>query len=836
MRSRLSLVAVLSVVVSGLLLTIWMLVDARQTARLQAMDAANNLSEVVSHDIDHAVETYDLSLQAVQERLRTPGLANLPAEMRRAVLFDNAATMPFFGVRIITNAEGSVVQTSVGRPPVGLNVSERDYFRVQKNSADDRLFVGQPFPSKLSGQESLGVSRRLTNPDGSFAGVVAGTLRLTYFRDLFDHVHMGTSDITSVMLTNGTILVRSPPDPRVPGLSLAGTAILRQFSDAPFGSFEARSPIDGLERLYSFHRIGGLPMIVVVAQTLDGVYAEWRQRAVVVALAGAPLLLAALLLAWTLSQELERRGRAELEASRRGAEFRVTFDHSADGLFLMKVLPDRFVLDRANAALTRLWGLPVGSMEGREPRSFLSPPLIRLMEQHWARCVATGQSVSYSMQVEQGCRRLELDTVVTPVRDDAGRVMLLLGSTRDMTERMEMSRRLGHVQKLETVSQVTAGVTHDFNNLLQTLMVGVRKILASVPDNEARRQLTGTMQSITHGVALTRRLLQFSRQTPPAARPVDLAQLVSGMTDMIGWSLGPAIQLQVVLSGSLWPVMADPTQMEMALLNLAGNARDAMAGGGRLLVRARNATVAEAVQAGFPAKDYVILSVQDSGIGMDTETRARVFDAFFTTKTVDRGTGLGLWMVRGFLQSVGGDVQVDSEPGKGTQISLWLPRLTDDAVLAAAPAAGPVTREQARPIAPPPDVAAKAERPELGQARILLVDDDPLVRDALTRLLVEAGHQVTSLGDGGSAVQALESPAPFDLLIADQSIPGLSGSELVAEAALRRPRLLAMVITGYARLDEISSGVRVLHKPIDADVLLAEVDALLFPAGQVVDA
>jgi len=309
-------------------------------------------------------------------------------------------------------------------------------------------------------------------------------------------------------------------------------------------------------------------------------------------------------------------------------------------------------------------------------------------------------------------------------------------------------------------------------------------------DARAARLLDAALQGARRGEALTTRLLAFARLQELAPLPLDPRALLASLRPMLTQLLGPGIAIEEELPADLWTLRADPNQLELALLNLAANARDAMPDGGRLVLAAYNATVASRSifidfgnQSAMPAGDYVVLAVRDTGSGMDEAALARAADPFFTTKGPGKGTGLGLSMVHGFAEQSGGALRLSSRKGAGTTAELWLPRTTD---------------------AVAPGVAQSAvEGAAAGRSlRILLVDDDPLVLAGTLAMLEELGHDaVHAAASGDEALAMLERDGGFDLLLTDHMMPGLSGMQLAARARAMHPTLPVLLASGFAELE-----------------------------------
>jgi signal transduction histidine kinase len=352
----------------------------------------------------------------------------------------------------------------------------------------------------------------------------------------------------------------------------------------------------------------------------------------------------------------------------------------------------------------------------------------------------------------------------------------------EIDERRSTEQALVQAQKVQAVGQLAGGIAHDFNNVLQAVLGGVALIRKRANDTEAVQRLACMIEESTRrGESITRRLLTFSRRDPLRAEPLDIREMLAGLREVLAATLGSRIRVVVHASRHLPTLLADRGQLETVLVNLATNARDAMPQGGTLTL---SADVEELLAPRGPLApgSYVRLAASDTGEGMDAETLARASDAFFTTKALGQGTGLGLTMARSFAQGSRGHLEIDSAPGRGTTVSIWLP-------VVAATSQEPVRR----PIAQPGRHVAE-ERPW----RLLLVDDEAVVREVLAAELEDAGFDVAQAADGVAALALLDEEHGFDLLVSDLSMPGLDGVGLIREAQRRHPSLPAILLTGFA--------------------------------------
>jgi PAS domain S-box-containing protein len=379
---------------------------------------------------------------------------------------------------------------------------------------------------------------------------------------------------------------------------------------------------------------------------------------------------------------------------------------------------------------------------------------------------------------------------------------------RDMTERVKLEQELHRSQKLEAIGQLTGGIAHDFNNIL-TIIIGMNEIMAA--DVAGNPKLTAICKSIDEaaerGAQLAQRMLAFGRKQRLQARSLDLNESVASIAAMLKPTLGEHVRVEVALANDLWPALADPSQLENAIVNLAVNARDAMPGGGRLLIETCNVHLDEqyaSENVEVAAGDYIAVVVSDTGTGMRPEVIERAFEPFFTTKDVGHGTGLGLSMVYGFARQSRGHVKIYSELGHGTSIKLYLPRAAGDIAVRS---------------------AAAVEAATGTSATILVVEDDASVRAVAVGILEGLGYRVLQAGDGRAALEILQTPEKIDLLFSDVVMPnGLSGQDLLVEARALRPGLKALLASGYSERfihgnDVATQGVRILNKPYRREML-----------------
>ena len=378
--------------------------------------------------------------------------------------------------------------------------------------------------------------------------------------------------------------------------------------------------------------------------------------------------------------------------------------------------------------------------------------------------------------------------------------------TMETSAREKAQEQLLQSQKMESIGQLTGGIAHDFNNLLTAVMGNLELLRKQLPDNpRARRLIDGAIQGAERGASLTQRMLAFARQQDLQTNPIDIASLLNGMHDLIARSLGPQIALRLNVPDELPPAQVDANQVELAILNLAINARDAMPDGGSIEISADRAQPGPARNSA--AGPFIRIQVRDTGSGMDAETLKKSVEPFFSTKPLGKGTGLGLSMVHGLAVQLGGALDLSSEIGKGTIATLWLPIATKAAVATAAPA--------------PQTEAVRA-------AVILVVDDDPLIAMSTVDMLEDLGHTAIEANSAKQALAIVEGGQALDLMMTDQAMPGMTGTELAEIVRGKRPDLPVLLATGYADLPAgRGASLPRLSKPYHQSQLQSEIEKLL---------
>jgi signal transduction histidine kinase/FixJ family two-component response regulator len=433
---------------------------------------------------------------------------------------------------------------------------------------------------------------------------------------------------------------------------------------------------------------------------------------------------------------------------------------------------------------------------------------IRVLAALEARRKAGRSSIEYRWQCADGTYKHFLDQAVL-LKDPEGKPIEFAGTLTDISEQRSLENQLVQAQKMDAIGKLTGGIAHDFNNLLAAVIGGLSLLerRARLP-KEQQRVLGMTKRAAEQGSELVRRLLAFARRQRLEPHPIDLASLRDGVSDLLTHTLGGLVNFEWQVEDDIWVVFADQAQLELALVNLIINARDAMPDGGTATISAENRAIADEEVGGLTGGDYVRLSVTDTGTGISPDDLEKVMEPFFTTKDMGKGSGLGLSMVYGFAKQSNGAFRIDSEVGRGTIAELWLPRAPKVAATEIPPRPEPVFG-QLRPL------------------KVLLVDDHPEVRSTTAAVLEDSGHQVVEADNGAEALKALRGrTCDFDVLVTDYAMPHLSGTDFLREARLICPDVPALLITGYAEAEMIRDrpdGVETLLKPFTPNALEAAI-------------
>ncbi|MET0776146.1 MAG: PAS domain S-box protein [Pseudomonas mandelii] len=503
-----------------------------------------------------------------------------------------------------------------------------------------------------------------------------------------------------------------------------------------------------------------------------------------------------------ITRDLTDRKMAEEILKQSEQQFRLLVQSVTDYAIYMLAPDGR--LTNWNQGAQRIKGYRPEEVIGQHFSIFYTPEDLEAGEPQRALETATreGRFENKAWRVRKDGTRFFAHVVVDPIWGETGTLLGFAKITRDITEAtqaqkvLEQTREaLFQAQKMQAIGQLSGGIAHDFNNLLTVILGNLEIVRKRVGDNpKVTRLVDNATQGALRGVSLTQRMLAFARRQELKSESVEIPALVEGISGLLRSSLGPSVQLETRFSPDLVPVMADVNQLELAVLNLATNARDAMPNGGKIVIGTRTEEIADQSTLLLEPGRYVCLSVADTGEGMDEVTLASAMDPFFTTKGVGKGTGLGLSMIHGFLEQLGGRFILKSQKDIGTVAELWIPAATAAALNQPA--------------------AAQVEAPPVAQLCVMVVDDDSLVLTSTGLLLEDLGHRVISAVSGAQALELFKLEQNIDLVITDMAMPQMNGAQLAQAIRTLKPDVPIILATGYAeRLEGFATALPRLSKP-----------------------
>ena len=678
-------------------------------------EAEDRLQRTVATMQEHAIkvfETFEISERYMEELFNdvtNDGIRKDEAEYSKRIR-NFIKTLPQLRDLWVIDGDGRpLVSGTVYPMSRGLDLADRDYFRVHK-TGDVDTYISGVVDARASGGRFFAITRKRLTPGGQFDGVYLVSIAPEYFIRYYSSFPPSDFTVAGLVRADGAILARYPIMLSAPARLPPVTPLMMAVGTRPeSGLVTGSSYYDQADRIIAYRKLPNQDVYVYAGLDVGAVRAAWMRDMSAHLIFGLPATLAMF------------------------------------GLAMMTLASTRRV------------------------------------------------SVAYARLREETVRR----------------------------QTMELALR--QAQKMEAVGRLTGGIAHDFNNLLTAIIGNVELALrrAEPGDERVARSLSAIRQASLRAATLVQRLLSFSRQHPQEVKAVDINRLVGDMSELLHRTIGETVKIETVLASGLWKTAIDPNQLENAILNLAVNARDAMPEGGRLTIETSNAYLDEAYVArvGGDVKpgQYVMVAVSDTGIGMSPEVRDKAFEPFFTTKPTGAGSGLGLSMVYGFVKQSDGHVQIYSEPGQGTSIKMYFPRLTDEDAF-------PSWETAEAPAMP---------RGDQHHECILLVEDDEDVSRFVIEALGEVGYRVEHAGTAADALAILKRNPQVALLFTDVVLPGgMNGRELANEAAKMRPDLPVLFATGYTRNAIIHHGrldanVELLLKPFTTEGLTRKVRQVL---------
>jgi signal transduction histidine kinase/ActR/RegA family two-component response regulator/HAMP domain-containing protein len=828
--------------------------DLRGARQVEVQTQALSLAKLAAEEQQQIIQGIRQVLIVLSE---LPAIRSKDSSACNESLAGLKSRFPGFLTFVVTDVNGQPFCDSNGnRKPV--SVAKRPYFaEVLKSRAFTvgEFSIGLSVPRKV-----IQFALPFDGDDGQISGVIIAALGLDWLADNIAQKGVPAGDAVAITDRNSTYLARYPDNGRFVGQKpFAGGEEPKRRQGTAADLFD----VDGVERIVGFSSLGPASggLLVSVGINKTKAFAQIQHRThrgiLLISLSAMTVLILTLLgaqrfihrplgllvgaanqwrlgdyarrlnirdkseIAWvadafnTMADALERRERelsdAKEKAEDAAARITMVFESTTDSV----VITDRhwrisFLNQRARTAFGEGRELIGMDLQEALPDAFDTKMI------DWFRAAMSNRRpVSFEIQLP----RRGVWYAINAFPSGEGLAIFL----RDITAhknaveaRQLIEEQLHQSQKMEAVGQLTGGIAHDFNNLLAVISANLQLVERAAKDGEVLRFVTSARRATDRGARLTAQLLAFSRQQVLKPKLVNASELISGFYGLIRQAVGQGCEVQLHTDERLWFCQVDPALLETAVLNLALNGRDAMPDGGVLEIATRNVVLDEGAVGGCPPGSYVTLSVTDTGHGMSPEVRDRIFEPFFTTKEVGKGTGLGLSMVYGFVRQSNGHVTVESTPHSGTTIALFLPKATQESL--------------------PEEEADQTPAMPGGSERILLVEDDEDLLEAMSATLSDFGYRVVCARNGTEAIRILDSGQEFDLLFSDIAMPnGPNGIELAGEARRRSKEIKILLTSGYAK-DVLARHTAlgefpIMQKPFQISDLAKRVRSVLQGAG-----
>ncbi len=724
------------------------------------------------------------------------------------VLANRAAGVPQVRLMTIVDAQGVQRHRSRGSPPPHLDVSDRSYFRAHRDGTVPGLFISEPLVTRSESRVGIVLARRLDDGKGQFAGVVTAVVDLQELEHFYGAINLGGGSAIHLLRDNGALLARNPPIPEAIGRNFA------QLLAAPSTPMsEVVSPIDSSADFIAVARVRDMPLVLTVTRDAGIALRPWRSETVRFSIrAGVLTLLGALTVA-VLVRQLRRIEEAQRALRNNEERYALAMDGANEGHWDWNVTPDRLFLSPKMKALA---GLPEDA-DITTRAAWLSQVVVHADDLQRFRAALDdhfqGRTAAYECEYRVRRPDARWHWVAARgrcLRDASGLPSRFVGSAIDITAQREaqsdkesLQEQLRQSQKMEALGTLAGGIAHDFNNILGVILgYGELAQHHSTADSALRRHVDNVMHAAGRAKALVDRILGFSRRGSGERAPVHVQSVVEETLELLAASLPPGITLGRRLEAGTAAVLGDPTHLHQVAMNLCTNAIHAMGARGTLTVTLDRIELPEArslSRGTLSPGPYVCMAVIDTGPGIPAAVLERIFDPFFTTRRVGEGTGLGLSLVHGIVSDLGGAIDVATATGQGTTFSIWLPVVGEFAAGA---------RDAANDL------------PQ-GAGETVMVVDDELQLVALTEeLLAELGYEPVGFNSGDAALAAFrDGPGRFDLVLTDEAMPGLMGTELARELRVVRPDVPIIIMSGHGgsalARQAMGLGVKeVLHKPL----------------------
>lgn len=778
-------------------------------ARSSEFSKNANLTLALDAQTDQLLDGIDQFLLLIKDQHESGG-DRIPLKRLVAPAFASLPSITFIGV---TDEHGDVVESLHEFVPT--NVIDREFFKAHLQRDTRRMYISEPVLGRVSGRWAISLTRRVNNPDGSFAGVAAISVEPSYLTQLFEIANLGPSDVMSLVLTNGVTLARRRGDRISFGEDMKQSQLMREQSARPVGTYIGPGGVDGQVRVFAYRTMRDYPIIATIGTLEADAFAGVRSRQ---RLYRSVAMVVSLLVVGLIGVALHLLARNE-RSSQTLREQASLLDKAQDAI-LVTDLGRR--LTYWNKGAERLYGWSSAEAVGKVVTDLFYPkgetPEVR---DAYDRVLSQGEWTGELQPQTKSGRRVIIESRWTLVRDISGHARSILSINTDVTDRRQLEQQFYRAQRLESIGTLAGGIAHDLNNMLAPIMMGIGVLRGKITDPDDQEIIDTIATSAQRGAEMVAQVLSFARGQEGRRVEIRPADLIGDVVRIARDTLPKNIEITRDVDPDLPPILGDPTQCHQVLLNLCVNARDAMPNGGQLKLSAKRETISArggAMPSELPPGDYVVLRVEDSGVGIPASLLDKIFDPFFTTKEAGKGTGLGLSTSQTIVRSHGGHILVFSEPNRGTRFDVYLPV----ALLTSAGSSVGLS------VTPPP-----------GQGQtVLVVDDEESVRRVLRSTLEKAGYKVLQAVNGKEALTIYhERGASIAAVIIDMTMPVLGGLPTMREMVKMNPGVRIIAASGIHDNESTAKSVGrqvtdFLGKPFTAERLLRAVGQAVGQSGR----
>jgi two-component system, cell cycle sensor histidine kinase and response regulator CckA len=729
----------------------------------------------------------------------------IPLQRLMAPAFATQTSITFIGV---TDAQGNVVESLRQFAPT--NIFDREFFQAHLHEDTHKLMISSPVLGRVSGRWAITLTRRINTPAGGFGGIVAISIEPSYLTHLFETTLLGPSDVMSLVLTNGITLARRKGDEITFGTDISRSQLLAEQKINPVGTYIGPGGVDGLLRMFAYRTMQDYPVIAIVGTLESDALAAVRFRRRLYSI-WAAVMSAVIIVIGALTMQLLARNERANHTLREQASL---LDKAQDAILVTD-------LDRRltfwNKSAERLYGWTSQEVLGKVVTDLFYPAgEARDVRQAYEDVLAKGEWTGELQPQTKAGRRVVIESRWTLVRDAEGKDRTILSINTDVTDRRQLEQQFYRAQRLESIGTLAGGIAHDLNNVLAPIMMGIGLLRDRLTDADSRDVIETISTSAQRGAEMVSQVLSFARGREGKRVEMRAADVINDVVRIARDILPKNIEITTDVDPSLPLILGDPTQCHQVLLNLCVNARDAMPNGGQLRLSADRETIAphQGVRPSeLAAGDYVVIKVDDTGVGIPPQLLETIFDPFFTTKDAGKGTGLGLSTSQTIVRNHGGHIRVFSEPDEGSSFHVYLP---------VAPAPMPAS------AVGPTAAAARGQ----GQA-VLIVDDEESVRKVLKSTLEKSGYRVLQASNGREALTIYnDAGSSIDAIVIDMTMPVLGGMPTMRELVKMNPDVRIIAASGIHDNEATakSIGPQVTHflaKPFTSEMLLRAIAAAI---------